>query len=126
MLPFQLRGAGGREPVGGVHLDRLAILEQRGVELTLLLELMRGADVLLRRGLHGAFQGDLVLGAVGVVLDRLLKVRDRFVPVADAGRLFTLSEGAPRGTAGRCRECCRQNDDQEPLLRHARSYFTHS
>ena len=48
-----------------VHLDRLAVLEQGGVELILFFELAGPADVLLRGALHRALERDLVSGLSG-------------------------------------------------------------
>ena len=115
---------GGGEAVGRVHLDRLPVLDQRRIELILLLELPRAADVFERRALHRTLERDLVFGAVRFSWTAS-EVRDRSVPVTESRRLLALA----KRPAGRIRSGDRGREhehEHQPLFRHTHSYFTHS
>ena len=72
MRLLELDRARGREPVRRVELQRLAVFEQRRVELILRLELTRPGDVLARRALHRALERDLVFRLVRILPGRRL------------------------------------------------------
>ena len=118
--PFELRGARLGEPVRRVQLQRLAVLEQRPVELILRLELARAADVLARGALHRPLERDLVLRVVGVLLHGLREVRrpprPSRRPGPPPGRCGTRGPAAQPDTSAATR-----TNRNQPVLQHRHS-----
>ena len=90
-----------------VHLDRLPVLEQRGVELILLFELAGAADVLCAALCIARSSAILYSGLSGLSWTARGEVRDRGVPVAGPRGFLALAERPPGRAPGpghRCRE----------------------
>ena len=98
-LLLQLRDLGRGDPIGAHHLERLPVFGQRRVELVLLFQVVRASVVNARRFPFRAFELNLVLGLIGILLDRFREVCDRRVPVAGPHRLLPMTERASRRAA---------------------------
>ena len=99
--PLDLRGLGAQLPVRRLEFLRLAIGAQRLFELAGVFELPAALGVHRRRGDHRAFERDLVVGAIGIVLERLPVEADRRFPVAGLAGRLAARERAARGAASR-------------------------
>ena len=78
-----------RLAIARIKIGGALVLDQRGVELILQLQLARRVEMRAGGGQRGALERNPVIGVVGIVLDGLLIVRDRRVPVA-GGRVSLL------------------------------------
>ena len=96
---IDLRRLGAQLPVRRLELLRLAIRAQRLFELTGFFELAAALGVHGRRGDHRPLERDLVVGSIGIVLERLAVEADRGFPVARAAGRLAARERPARGTA---------------------------
>ena len=68
---FQFDTLGSGQPVRGIQLERAFVLDERGIELIVVLEFVSAAQMFARSILCGALEGDLVFGLLGALLERL-------------------------------------------------------
>ena len=119
---LELHRLRGGQPVRRIEFEGTLVFEHRRVELIVLFEIVRPAEMFASCGLSGPLERDLVLRLLGALLDGLRVVGHGTVPVPDAGRLLALTIGVPRGTP-RCNQG--ENDQScKPVLQQRHSIST--
>ena len=105
-----------RQAVRRVHLDRLAVRQQRRVDVAFQFEVACTRDVLARSILHRTFELDLVLRLVGALLQRARVVRDGGVPITRPRRFLAAAERTAGSAPGR--EDREHDQNHKPLFKH--------
>ena len=120
-LDFQ--GLGQRQRIAGIEFDGQPVFSGSGGQLILRFELPGAGDVLAGRLANRALEGDLNVGPLGIVRQRLAVVRHGGIPLASLRGLRALFGGAARRAPGDQRQ--RQSECAPTKIRPAVA-FTHS